>query len=56
VKRAIPKHRPRIRQPRAPVEVIKVNPAVWAEAVRRANGDKRRLQIQRDGGVLVRNQ
>jgi len=39
----------------APVTTVRASRAVWAAAVRLAGGDRRRLDIQPDGSVVVRN-
>lgn len=39
----------------APVEQVTVDPAVMAEALRLADGDRRRLTIDPQGRVIVHN-
>ena len=34
---------------------IRVDPRVWAEAIRLANGNLRRIEIEMDGSVMVHN-
>jgi hypothetical protein len=46
---------PRTSGPSQPVTVVKVPKVVLRDALRLADGDASRLQIQRDGSVLVRN-
>lgn len=37
------------------VSVIKVSPAVWAEALKMADGDARRIEIRGEFDVIVHN-
>lgn len=46
---------PKTRRASAPVDTVKPHPDVWKMAIKLANGDKRRLEICRDGAVVVKN-
>lgn len=38
------------------VHVLKVNPTVWAEALKMADGDGRRIEIRGEFDVIVHNE
>ena len=43
------------RKPYRPVTILRVNPLVWAHAIRLAHGDGRRIQITGPDSVIVWN-
>jgi hypothetical protein len=44
------------KKPGHDVKVVKVNPAVWAQALKMADGDGRRIEIRSEFDVVVHNE